>query len=103
MNRAGLNDTVHAEISVCPARSGRSKRIMAQKLAIKGIDRETAVMALEESDDLVAAINFVRKRAFSPFRARGKPTTSDTTRNVRLRPQRLRFRIGTFCSPHEPR
>jgi len=67
--QGGLNDVAYAEISVrSGVRSGRSKRIMAQKLAIKGIDRETAVTALEGSDDLVAAINFARKRAFGPFR-----------------------------------
>jgi regulatory protein len=68
-DQGGLNDVAYAEISVrSGVRSGRSKRIIAQKLSIKGVDRETAVTALEESDDLAAAIIFARKRAFGPFR-----------------------------------
>ncbi|WP_160003259.1 recombination regulator RecX [Rhizobium sp. 18055] len=71
-DQGGLNDVAYAEISVrSGVRSGRSKRIIAQKLSIKGVDRETAVTALEESDDLAAAIIFARKRAFGPFRRLG--------------------------------
>jgi regulatory protein len=68
-DQGGLNDVAYAEISVrSGVRNGRSKRIIAQKLSIKGVDRETVVAALEESDDLAAAIIFARKRAFGPFR-----------------------------------
>jgi regulatory protein len=64
-----LDDTAYAEIAVRSGqRSGKSKRGLAQKLQIKGIDRETAAVALEETNDLVAAVIFARKRAFGPFR-----------------------------------
>jgi regulatory protein len=35
---------------------------------MKGIARETATAALEEADDLYAAVVMARKRAFGPFR-----------------------------------
>ncbi|QKJ93540.1 recombination regulator RecX [Agrobacterium pusense] len=64
-----LDDTAFAEITVRSGqRSGKSKRGLAQKLQLKGIDRETAAVALQETNDLVAAINFARKRAFGPYR-----------------------------------
>ncbi len=64
-----LDDTAFAEITVKSGqRSGKSKRGLAQKLQLKGVDRETAAVALQETDDLIAAINFARKRAFGPFR-----------------------------------
>lgn len=65
----GLNDTAYAGVATrSGVRSGRSKRAIAQRLAIKGIDRETASVALEEADDLYAAVVLARKRAFGPFR-----------------------------------
>ena len=65
----GLNDKSYAEVATrSSVRSGRSKRAIAQRLAIKGIDRETAAVALEETDDLYAAVVLARKRAFGPFR-----------------------------------
>jgi regulatory protein len=68
-DQGGLNDVAYAEISVrSGVRNGRSKRMIAQKLSIKGVDRETVATALEDSDDLAAAIIFARKRAFGPFR-----------------------------------
>lgn len=64
-----LDDTAFAEITVRSGqRSGKSKRGLAQKLQLKGVDRETAAVALQETDDLIAAISFARKRAFGPFR-----------------------------------
>lgn len=64
-----LDDTAYAEIAVRSGqRSGKSKRGLAQKLQIKGIARETAAVALQETNDLVAAVIFARKRAFGPFR-----------------------------------
>lgn len=64
-----LDDTAYAEVATRSAvRSGRSKRAIAQRLAIKGIARETAAAALEETDDLYAAVVLARKRAFGPFR-----------------------------------
>jgi regulatory protein len=65
----GLDDTAYAGIATrSGVRSGRSKRAIAQRLAVKGIDRETATVALEEADDLYAAVVMARKRAFGPFR-----------------------------------
>ncbi|WP_436012287.1 recombination regulator RecX [Rhizobium sp. LjRoot254] len=64
-----LDDVAYAEIATrSSVRSGRSRRAIAQRLAIKGIDRETASVALEATDDLYAAVVFARKRAFGPFR-----------------------------------
>lgn len=64
-----LNDADYAQISTRSAvRSGKSKRAIAQKLQVKGIDRETAAVALEATDDLFAAAVFARKRGFGPFR-----------------------------------
>jgi regulatory protein len=67
-NRA-LDDRNYAEVATRSAvRSGRSKRAIAQRLAVKGVDRETASVALEYADDLYAAVVLARKRAFGPFR-----------------------------------
>lgn len=64
-----LDDTAYAGIATRSAvRSGRSKRAIAQRLAAKGIARDTAAAALEEADDLYAAVVMARKRAFGPFR-----------------------------------
>jgi len=65
----GLNDAAYAEVSTrSGVRSGRSKRHIAQKLSQKGVDREVIATALDEADDLLAAVVFARKRAFGPFR-----------------------------------
>ena len=65
----GLDDKSYAEVATrSSVRGGRSKRAIAQRLAHKGIDRETATAALEEADDLYAAVVLARKRAFGPFR-----------------------------------
>jgi regulatory protein len=65
----GLDDTAYAGIATrSGVRSGRSKRAIAQRLAMKGIARETATAALEDADDLYAAVVMARKRAFGPFR-----------------------------------
>ncbi|OJF92330.1 recombination regulator RecX [Pararhizobium antarcticum] len=65
----GLNDTTYAQVRTrSGVRSGKSKKAIAQKLSVKGIARETAQAALEESNDLVAAAVFARKRGFGPFR-----------------------------------
>jgi len=64
-----IDDTVYAEISTRSAvRSGKSKRAIAQKLAVKGVSSDRVEAALEEADDLYAAAIFARKRAFGPFR-----------------------------------
>lgn len=64
-----LNDVAYAEISArSGARSGKSKKAIAFKLASKGIDGDTVVAALDGADDLYAAVVFARKRGFGPFR-----------------------------------
>ncbi|MGO7538766.1 recombination regulator RecX [Rhizobium ruizarguesonis] len=64
-----LDDSAYAEISTRSAvRGGKSKRAIAQKLAVKGVSGDKVEAALEEADDLYAAAIFARKRAFGPFR-----------------------------------
>jgi SOS response regulatory protein OraA/RecX len=48
-------------------RAGKSKRMTAMSLKIKGIDGETAQEGLAEYDDLAAALNFLRKKKSGPF------------------------------------
>lgn len=64
-----LDDEAFAGITTRNAvRNGKSRRMIAQKLSIKGVASETAAVALDEADDLYAAVVFARKRAFGPFR-----------------------------------
>jgi regulatory protein len=64
-----LDDKNFAEMTTRSAvRNGKSKRIIAQKLSTKGVDKETALAALDETNDLYAAIVLARKRRFGPFR-----------------------------------
>jgi regulatory protein len=49
-------------------RNGKSKRFIAQTLSAKGVDTEVAASALQDTDDLYAAVVFARKRGFGPFR-----------------------------------
>lgn len=64
-----LDDNAFAELSSRSGmRSGKSKRAVAQKLAQKGIAKDTVVTAVAEMDDLYAAVVLARKRAFGPFR-----------------------------------
>ncbi|SCB57877.1 regulatory protein [Rhizobium aethiopicum] len=64
-----LDDRVYAEISTRSAvRGGKSKRVIARKLAAKGVASDKVEAALEAADDLHAATIFARKRAFGPFR-----------------------------------
>lgn len=64
-----LDDDAYAEISTRSAvRGGKSKRVIAQKLAVKGVTSDKVEAALEQADDLYAATIFARKRAFGPFR-----------------------------------
>jgi regulatory protein len=64
-----LDDVVFASVSTRTAvRSGKSKRAIAQKLSAKGVARDTVEAAVEDADDLVAAVIFARKRGFGPFR-----------------------------------
>lgn len=64
-----LDDVAFASVSTKTAvRSGKSKRAIAQKLSAKGVARDTVEAAVENTDDLVAAVIFARKRSFGPFR-----------------------------------
>ena len=64
-----LDDQNYAEIRAnSAARSGRSKRAIARKLAEKGVDRSIVEAVLVEADDLRAAVVYARKKAFGPFR-----------------------------------
>lgn len=64
-----LDDQNYAEIRAnSAARSGRSKRAIARKLAEKGVDRSIVTSVLVDADDLRAAVVYARKKGFGPFR-----------------------------------
>lgn len=68
-DQKALDDVAFAAISTRTAvRSGKSKRVIAQKLSLKGVATETVQSAVQDADDLVAAVIFARKRGFGPFR-----------------------------------
>lgn len=48
-------------------RAGKSKRMTAMSLQVKGIDGETAQEGLAEYDDLAAALHFLRKKKSGPY------------------------------------
>ena len=64
-----LDDIAYAEIRTrSSARAGKSRKAIARTLVQKGIDREIATEAVQETDDLKAAVIYARRRAFGPFR-----------------------------------
>jgi regulatory protein len=64
-----LDDVQYAEVKTrSELRNGRSRRMIVQRLGQKGIAPDTAALATEDIDDLLAAVVFTRKRAFGPFR-----------------------------------
>lgn len=64
-----LDDANYAEIQVrSGVRTGRSRRMLQRKLQEKGIASETAAAALEDVDDLQAALAYARRRGFGPYR-----------------------------------
>ncbi|WP_119940115.1 regulatory protein RecX [Neorhizobium sp. NCHU2750] len=64
-----LDDQNYAEIKVrSGVRTGRSRRMLQRKLQEKGIDAQTATAALEDIDDLQAALAYARRRGFGPYR-----------------------------------
>lgn len=68
-DQGALNDEAFAAVSTrAGVRGGKSKRMIAQKLASKGVARDTVQTAIEQTDDLFAAVVFARKRGFGPFR-----------------------------------
>jgi regulatory protein len=68
-DQKALDDGAYArQKTASSVRNGKSKRFIAQTLSAKGIDPETTASALQETDDLYAAVVFARKRGFGPFR-----------------------------------
>lgn len=68
-DNGALNDQTYAEVKTRSAvRGGKSKRVIAQKLAEKGVAKDAVASAVAEVDDLYAAVVLARKRAFGPFR-----------------------------------
>lgn len=68
-DQKALDDVAYAAVSTRSAvRGGRSRRMIAQRLSSKGITADIAQTALENTDDLFAAVVLARKRAFGPFR-----------------------------------
>ncbi len=64
-----LDDQSYAEVRVrSSTAAGKSRRVIARKLAEKGVDRQIIDNALVDTDDFRAALVFARKRAFGPFR-----------------------------------
>lgn len=64
-----LDDANYAETKVrSGVRTGRSRRMLQRKLQEKGIASETAAAALQDVDDLHAALAYARRRGFGPYR-----------------------------------
>lgn len=76
-----LNDAAFAEVKTTSLRrQGRSRRVIQQKLALKGIKKDLIEKALLEIDgdedpeaaELKAAVAFARRKKLGPFRTRKK-------------------------------
>ena len=68
-DQQAIDDAVYAAVSTRSAvRGGKSKRMIAQRLSSKGVASDLVQTALEDTDDLFAAVVLARKRAFGPFR-----------------------------------
>lgn len=64
-----LDDVAYAEVKTASSlRAGRSRKRIAMDLSNKGIDPDLILTSLEDADDLAAALNFARRRAFGPYR-----------------------------------
>jgi regulatory protein len=64
-----LDDRNYAETKVrAGVRTGRSRRMLQRNLREKGVDAETATIALQDVDDLHAALAYARRRGFGPYR-----------------------------------
>lgn len=91
-----LDDTVYAEVKVRSAvSSGRSKRLIAQKLAQKGVARDIVEEKLADTDDLRAALIFARKRAFGPFARKAVDNAHRTKALAAFARQGFAFSLGT--------
>lgn len=63
-----IDDTAYStRKAAAGVRAGKSKRMTAMSLQLKGIDVETAQEGLSDYDDLAAALNFLRKKKSGPF------------------------------------
>lgn len=77
-----LDDQNYAETKVrSGVRGGRSKRMIQRKLQEKGVAPETASIALEDADDVQAALAYARKRGFGPYR-RGEADDKRLTKEL---------------------
>ncbi|WP_306833209.1 regulatory protein RecX [Neorhizobium huautlense] len=77
-----LDDQNYAETKVrSGVRNGRSKRMIQRKLQEKGVAPETASIALEDADDVQAALAYARKRGFGPYR-RGEADDKRMTKEL---------------------
>lgn len=67
-----LDDVAYAEARTRSAgRQGKSRRAIAHALRAKGVEAAIADQALEEADDLRAAVILARKRGYGPFGRHG--------------------------------
>ncbi|MCV9964642.1 RecX family transcriptional regulator [Pararhizobium sp. BT-229] len=68
-----IDDTAYSSRKAAAGvRAGKSKRMTAMSLKLKGIDGETAQDGLSDYDDLAAALNFLRKKKSGPFASSGE-------------------------------
>ncbi|GGF51151.1 hypothetical protein GCM10007301_08210 [Azorhizobium oxalatiphilum] len=81
-----LNDDDYAEArSAAGARRGLSRRRVGMMLDAKGIDREQIGRALEDFDDLAAAVRLTKKRRIGAWRRDdGQPGEVDTQREIAI-------------------
>jgi regulatory protein len=78
------------------ARSGKSKRAIAQHLALKGVATETARSAIstDPEDEFRAALVLARRRRIGPFARPEKSKTPDDARNARRKGMAALARAG---------
>ena len=78
VERRLLDDRLYAEARARSlGRQGRSKSVIARRLALKGVDKETVGTAMDAladdgHSDLRAALLLARKRRLGPFRAKAE-------------------------------
>jgi regulatory protein len=90
-----LDDRAFADVSArSGARSGKSRRAIAQKLAMKGVDRDLAREALADSDDFFAAVVHARKRRLGPFRRPDRTGEGDDKEMASFGRAGFSFEIG---------
>jgi regulatory protein len=80
-----VNDAAYAESRARSlTRAGRSRRAVAAYLAAKGVDPETAAIAMppSEESELAAALVLARKRRIGPFRQGQTPDDAGRRREL---------------------